>query len=692
MQKRVLEIQKGKRKARRSGAFAFALAFALTSPTSLFLKNETSPYAAQAQTLALESLDSLKRNAAGYKGSIEQQKRIGDIYMGRFEPGYYKGQLYSSTEVNSVEAFVWYALAVARADHNELLREAMKVDPSIEAEVLSPQDLDGINEARTALSRLKAQSRFKRGAAGWAAERMFSEQYEASPPPAYYILAEMYGSGQYIVRQDYYQAYIYMRVAAMAGFANAAERADYYRGHITFNQLETAERKAAELYSSNANRAQVSPAPQYGGSGSPTWRMGSAISSGTSWGSDFQTSRQNLNAGSGKMNTPAGVDAHNMAQSYYDKGNSFLASGQVDQAKTSYEAAISAEPSSLAAFSASRQLQALTLTCSLRDDRIRRMVRPENRQRVEDGISWERIQLALKALGYYPDEVDGKPDLKTRRAIREFQRDDLNVDETGYLTTDQRVELICAAAQDVRDADAQVQLGIMYARGIGLNCNTAAAHGWFQRAADQGHPTALYNLGMMYLQGFYDRQAPGYYPPGTRALTSGPAQGQDISIRPRKIRDAEVARYFFEEAKGRGHPDADDILKQIKSKKIQKALREHSVIGCIDYEAEIDISQIGTKAADLDVRIRAVLGQINGSQSPAGSAACNQVPALAKELKELTADADDYFSYVNATQYNREVGQSDEDRILSEFDTTRELLSTSEGQIADAQKQCKAGK
>lgn len=49
---------------------------------------------------------------------------------------------------------------------------------------------------------------------------------------------------------------------------------------------------------------------------------------------------------------------------------------------------------------------------------------------------------------------------------------------------------------------AQVDLGLLYAKGIGVPKDYAAAMQWFQRAAEQDAPRALYLVGVMYERGF----------------------------------------------------------------------------------------------------------------------------------------------------------------------------------------------
>ena len=51
------------------------------------------------------------------------------------------------------------------------------------------------------------------------------------------------------------------------------------------------------------------------------------------------------------------------------------------------------------------------------------------------------------------------------------------------------------------DADAQSNLGFMYAKGQGVPQNNKKAAYWFTKAAEQGDASAQYNLGVMYDNG-----------------------------------------------------------------------------------------------------------------------------------------------------------------------------------------------
>ena len=62
------------------------------------------------------------------------------------------------------------------------------------------------------------------------------------------------------------------------------------------------------------------------------------------------------------------------------------------------------------------------------------------------------------------------------------------------------VELLTLAA-DKGDANAQLNLGIMYAKGRGVDKDETKAFQLWEKAAEQGHASAQYNLGAMYATG-----------------------------------------------------------------------------------------------------------------------------------------------------------------------------------------------
>jgi peptidoglycan hydrolase-like protein with peptidoglycan-binding domain len=64
---------------------------------------------------------------------------------------------------------------------------------------------------------------------------------------------------------------------------------------------------------------------------------------------------------------------------------------------------------------------------------------PEEEQMTE--ADRRRVQTALKRLGYYPGEIDGKFGADTRAAIRRYQHE-IGVDMVGRLTPEQAGRLL----------------------------------------------------------------------------------------------------------------------------------------------------------------------------------------------------------------------------------------------------------
>jgi hypothetical protein len=72
------------------------------------------------------------------------------------------------------------------------------------------------------------------------------------------------------------------------------------------------------------------------------------------------------------------------------------------------------------------------------------------------------------------------------------------------------------------DADAQLNVGLLYDTGQGVPANPVVAASWYRRSATQGHAAAQYNLGLMYIDGRgvdHDRERAEYW------LTQAAGQG-----------------------------------------------------------------------------------------------------------------------------------------------------------------------
>ena len=90
------------------------------------------------------------------------------------------------------------------------------------------------------------------------------------------------------------------------------------------------------------------------------------------------------------------------------------------------------------------------------------------------------------------------------------------------------------------DPEAQLQLGILYGRGDGVELDYEVAAKWFRAAADQGLPRAQFDMGVLYERGrgvqidntkaarWYLKAAEGGYPPAEYNLAVFYANGQGI--------------------------------------------------------------------------------------------------------------------------------------------------------------------
>lgn len=95
---------------------------------------------------------------------------------------------------------------------------------------------------------------------------------------------------------------------------------------------------------------------------------------------------------------------------------------------------------------------------------------------------------------YYSLKMDD-----TKEAIRKFQTT-LAHNATGTLLPEEIIRLIQIAALR-GDAASQNTLGILYAKGIGVQKNFVRAENWFKKAGDQRFGPALYHLGVLYKTG-----------------------------------------------------------------------------------------------------------------------------------------------------------------------------------------------
>ena len=182
---------------------------------------------------------------------------------------------------------------------------------------------------------------------------------------------------------------------------------------------------------------------------------------------------------------------------------------------------------------AAKRIQFQSMTCEYTDESLARIARDFEKNTLGAPISMKNKQQALLALGYYNGPVDNQHGPESREAIRDFQGD-LWFDQTGVLSAEQTVLLVCGGAQITKDISSQNVLGIMYAGGLGVRQNTDFSLDWLETAAQRGDADAAWNLALMY---------------GTQTVLS--------SVRIcDAVQNAQRADSYLKEAADRGHPAA----------------------------------------------------------------------------------------------------------------------------------------
>lgn len=139
-------------------------------------------------------------------------------------------------------------------------------------------------------------------------------------------------------------------------------------------------------------------------------------------------------------------------------------------------------------------------------------------------------------------------------------------------------------AADKGNANAQYNLGLMYATGDGVMQDYAKALEWYTKAAEQGHALAQYNLGWMYMNGegvkqddvkafeWYKRSAEKGQVNSQYNLGNLYALGRGVK------QDYQQAYIWFARAEAQKHPQAkrnkDLAAKELDPKKLAEAERE----------------------------------------------------------------------------------------------------------------------
>ncbi len=120
------------------------------------------------------------------------------------------------------------------------------------------------------------------------------------------------------------------------------------------------------------------------------------------------------------------------------------------------------------------------------------------------------------------------------------------------------------AGADAGQAEAEFDLGVMYAQGLGVLRDLNVAAQWYRKAADQGNAEAQFALGQMYSHGWGvprdTADAIRWFEMANSVDSDGPPTDW-MSIDGYGVqKDAEQAAYWYKLAANSGHPEAQYFL------------------------------------------------------------------------------------------------------------------------------------
>jgi len=120
------------------------------------------------------------------------------------------------------------------------------------------------------------------------------------------------------------------------------------------------------------------------------------------------------------------------------------------------------------------------------------------------------------------------------------------------------------AGADAGQAEAQFDLGVLYAQGLGVLRDLNAAASWYRKAADQGNAEAQFALGQMYAHGWGvprdTADAIRWFEMANSVDSDGPPTDWLTVEGYGMPQDPEQAAYWYRQAADRGHPEAQYSL------------------------------------------------------------------------------------------------------------------------------------
>jgi hypothetical protein len=109
-------------------------------------------------------------------------------------------------------------------------------------------------------------------------------------------------------------------------------------------------------------------------------------------------------------------------------------------------------------------------------------------------------------------------------------------------------------------AEAEFDLGVLYAEGMGVRRDLTEASKWYRKAAEQGNAAAEFALGQMYSRGWGvprdEADAIRWFQMANSVDSDGPPTDWALVEGYGTQRDPQQAAYWYQQAADKGHPEA----------------------------------------------------------------------------------------------------------------------------------------
>ena len=118
-------------------------------------------------------------------------------------------------------------------------------------------------------------------------------------------------------------------------------------------------------------------------------------------------------------------------------------------------------------------------------------------------------------------------------------------------------------------AEAQFDLGVLYAQGLGVRRDLTQAAAWYRKSAEQGNAAAEFALGQLYSRGWGvprdEADAIRWFQMANSVDSDGPPTDWSLVEGYGMQKDPQKAAYWYQQAAGKGHAEAQFNLGRLYS-------------------------------------------------------------------------------------------------------------------------------